>query len=217
MFDSKLLIHGTNTIAGIVDEIQLAGTLISLQRISTVPVEKQFGKARTHAGVHQAAVELIRTTKDDEAMPFIYVQGQVKNRRLAYGETTSSCTCLTGIGITPLNCAEAVIHIVEFPATISPLLAETTRDEFYIFAEKLMSNALVPCQDQFQYGECSKAALTISRTRRGPPSSRRIILSSKSEMRRVIGQTAVDRIEQHLGALLRQPRVLSEKLKLLVV
>jgi hypothetical protein len=49
------------------------------------------------------------------------------------------------------------------------------------------------------------------------PSSRCIILSSKSEMRAVIGRTAVDRIEQHFGALLGQPRVLSEELKLLVV
>jgi hypothetical protein len=49
------------------------------------------------------------------------------------------------------------------------------------------------------------------------PSSRRIILSSRSEMREVIGRTAVDPIEQHLGALLGQSRVLSEELKLLVV
>jgi hypothetical protein len=49
------------------------------------------------------------------------------------------------------------------------------------------------------------------------PSSRRIILSSKSEMRRVIGWTVVDLIEQHLEALLGHPRILLEELMFLVV
>jgi hypothetical protein len=43
MFDWELLRHATNTTAGIVYEIKLARMPISLQRISTVPVEKKFG------------------------------------------------------------------------------------------------------------------------------------------------------------------------------
>jgi hypothetical protein len=117
---------------------------ISLQQISIISVEKKFGKPRVHAGAHQTVVELVKMTQDDEAMRFIDVQEQVKNRRLAFGETISSFTYLTGIGITLLIDVEAVIHIVEFPATISPLLDETTTYEFYIFAEKLMSDALLP-------------------------------------------------------------------------
>jgi hypothetical protein len=39
---------------------------------------------------------------------------------------------------------ETVIHIVGFLATISPLLGEITTDEFRIFAEKLMSDAMFP-------------------------------------------------------------------------
>jgi hypothetical protein len=107
-------------------------------------MEKKFGQTRMHAGAHQTVAELITTMEDDEAMQFIYVQDQVKNQRLAYSETISPCTCLTGIGITPLIYVEAIIHIVEFPATISRLLGETTTDEFHIFAEKLMSDALLP-------------------------------------------------------------------------
>jgi hypothetical protein len=84
-----LLIHATNTIAGIVYEIKLARTPISLQRISPVPVEKKFGKTRMHACVHQTVVELVKIMENDEAMPFIYVQDQVKNRLLAYGGTIS--------------------------------------------------------------------------------------------------------------------------------
>jgi hypothetical protein len=38
------------------------------------------------------------------------------------------------------------------------------------------------------------------------PSSRRVILSSKSEMKAVIGRRGVDPIEQYLGVLLVQPR-----------
>jgi hypothetical protein len=144
MFDCRLLIHATNTIAGILYEIKPARTPIFPQRISTLPVEKKFGETRMHAGVHQTVVELIKTIEDDEAMQFIYVQDQVKNMSLAYGETISRCTCLAGIGITPVTYVEAVIQIVEFPATISPLLGATTTDEFNIFAEKLMSGALLP-------------------------------------------------------------------------
>jgi hypothetical protein len=104
---------------------------------------KKVGKTKIHPGVYQTVVEFIKTTEDDEVMPFIYVQDRAKNRRFADGETTSPCICLTGIGITPLIYVEAIIHIVEFPAMISPLLSETTTDEFHIFAEKLMSDALL--------------------------------------------------------------------------
>jgi hypothetical protein len=91
-------------------------------------------------------------------------------------------------------------------------------DEFHILAEKLMSDALLPF---------AKTSLNITsvRKRRSPyqelhavaPSSRRIIPPSKSERTEVIGPTAVNPIKQHFGALLGQPQVLSEELKLLVV
>jgi hypothetical protein len=58
MFGSKLLIHAANAIAGIVYEIKLARTPISIQQISSVPVEKKCGKTKMHAGVHQTVVSL---------------------------------------------------------------------------------------------------------------------------------------------------------------
>jgi hypothetical protein len=188
MFDYKLLIHATNIITGIVYQIKLARTPISLQRISTVPMEKKSGKTKMHEGVHQTVVELIKTMLDDEAMQFICVQDQVKYRQLAYGERISPCTCLTGIEIMPLVDAEAVIHIVEVPATISPLPGEATRDEFHIFAEKLMSEALLPFTK-------TNSSMMNARKRCSPyqelhgvaPSSHCIIRSSKSKMRGVIG------------------------------
>jgi hypothetical protein len=136
--------HATNTITGIVYQVKKAIKSISFQRASTVPVEKEFGKIKMRAGVHQTAVELVKTMEADEAMQFIYVQDQIRNRRLAHGETVFSCSCLTGIGITLLIFVEAIIHIVEFPAVISPLLAHLQLDEFHRFAERLMSDALLP-------------------------------------------------------------------------
>jgi hypothetical protein len=218
MFDYKLLIYATSAIAGIVYEIKLARTPISPQRISTVSVEKKLGKTRMHAGIHQTVVELIKTMEDDEVMQFMDVQDQVKNRRLACGEMISPCTCLTGIRITPVISVKAVIHIIEFPARISPLLGETTTDEFHIFVEKLMSDALLPsAKMNFNVMSARKRHSLYQELYWVTPSPRRTILSSKSEMRGVIGRIAVDPIEQHLGALLGQLRVLLEELKLFVV
>jgi hypothetical protein len=47
------------------------------------------------AGVHQTVVELVKTMEVDEAMQFIYVQDQIKNWRLAYGEIVFPCSYLT--------------------------------------------------------------------------------------------------------------------------
>jgi hypothetical protein len=126
--------------------------------------------------------------EDDESMQFIYVQDQVKNRRIAYVETTSPCTCLTGTGILPLVYVEAVIQIVAFPATISPLLGEITMDEFHIFAEKLMPDALLPfAKANFNMMSARERLSPYQELHGVTPLSRRIFLSSKSEMRAVIG------------------------------
>jgi hypothetical protein len=53
LFDRKLFIQATNTIAAIVHEINNAKADISLRRASTTPLKNQFGQTRIHAGVHQ--------------------------------------------------------------------------------------------------------------------------------------------------------------------
>jgi hypothetical protein len=126
-FNHKLSTHATNTIAGIVCEIKLARTPISLQRISTVPVEKKSGETRMHGGAHQTVVELVRTMEDDKAMQFIDIQGQVKKCRVAPDETISFCACVTEIRIMPLMYVEAVIHIVEYERKRKDLLCTTNR------------------------------------------------------------------------------------------
>jgi hypothetical protein len=124
---------------------------------------------------------------------------------------------LTGIGITPLIFVEAIIHIVEFPAVISPPLGLLQLDEFHRFAAKLMSQALLPfAKTNFYMMSARKCRSPYQEFHGVTPSSRRIILSSKSEMRRVVGRRATDPIEQHLAALLGQPRIVLEDFKLLV-
>jgi hypothetical protein len=78
--------HATNSIGEILYEIKIAKKPISLQRISTTPVERRFGRTRMHAGVHQTMSGLVKAMEQDEAMKVLYVDGEVKRRRFAYGE-----------------------------------------------------------------------------------------------------------------------------------
>jgi hypothetical protein len=80
-----------------------------------------------------------------------------------------------------------------------------------------MSDALLPFTKTNSYMMSARKRRSLYQKPHGAtPSSRGIILSSKSEMRRVIGRTAANPIEQHLAVLLDQPRIVSEDLKLLV-
>jgi hypothetical protein len=91
-------------------------------------------------------------------------------------------------------------------------------DEFHIFAEKLMSDALFRfTKTKFNILSVRKRRSLYHKLRTAVPSIRCIILSSKSETTGVTGRIIVDPIEQNFGALLGQSRVLSEELKLLVV
>jgi hypothetical protein len=81
LFDQKLLVHAINSIAGILYEIRNApvDTNISLQRISTVPVERKIGVARMHAERHQTLSAIIKTMQIDEALKFVYANAQVEH------------------------------------------------------------------------------------------------------------------------------------------
>jgi hypothetical protein len=98
-----------------------------------------------------------------------------------------------------------LIHTAGFPATISPLLGETITDELHIFAEKLMSDALLPfAKTNFKMMGAPKRRSLYQELCGVAPSSHGTSLSSKSETRRLIGGPAFDPIEQHLGVLLGQ-------------
>jgi hypothetical protein len=85
LFDQKLLIHASDSIAGILYEIRNVpqGTKVTLQWLSTVPVEKEFGVTRMHAGRHPTLTAIIKTMEVDAAMRFVYRYIHLKNRRFA--------------------------------------------------------------------------------------------------------------------------------------
>jgi hypothetical protein len=53
----------------------------------------------------------------DEAMKFVDAHQQVKNRRLASGETVAPCQNLTGLQLSPLIFAEAFVYATSFFAS----------------------------------------------------------------------------------------------------
>jgi hypothetical protein len=106
LFDRKLLMHATNTIAAIVYEISNAKTFISLRRALTNPLENRFGQTRIHAGVHQTVSAIVKTMEIDEAVKFLYSQRLVKTRRLEYGEIVSPLEYIKGLWFSYLIDAE---------------------------------------------------------------------------------------------------------------
>jgi hypothetical protein len=153
----------------------------------------------------------------DEAMKFVYAHQQVKNHRLACGETVAPCQNLAGLQLSPLIFAEAFICAAGFPASPTPAVIEMGEDQLHIHLEKLMSDLLVPFAK-------TKLSLVSPRKRRSlyqelrgvHPSSRRIMLSSKSALKSVIIGTAVDPIEKHLAGLLGRKGILTQDLRLFV-
>jgi hypothetical protein len=209
--------HATNSIGGILYEIKITKNRISLQRISTTPVESRFGRTRMHAGVHQTMAGLVKAMEQDEAMKFLYVDGEVKKRRLAYGEIVAPWSDWGQLGDVCLIFAEAVLIIVGFPAEKSRAVRNVGDDMFPEVAERLMSDLLLPFAKTNLYMMGSRKRRSLYQELQGvTPSCRRIILSSKSDLRAVVGPQAADPIEQHLAALLGRPRVVTDELKLLV-
>jgi hypothetical protein len=118
LFDQKLLIHATNSISGILGEIRNTpqGTKISLQRLSTVPLENSFSVTRMHAGRNHTLAAIIKAMEVDADMKFVYPHVHVKNRRLAYGEIIDACHDLPDIEISLFVFAQSVFSVFGFSA-----------------------------------------------------------------------------------------------------
>jgi hypothetical protein len=216
LFDQKLLMHTTNSIAGIVIEIHQAKRPISLQRLMTVPVEKKFGVTRLHAKTHQTMLGLVRAMEQDEAMKFAYALQAVKNRRLAYGETVEPCTQEWDMRYDPLVFVEALLQFLAFPApmwTLGPLNEDTCRE----YVDILISDELLPfAKTNFSAMSGRKRRSLYQELAGVITSSRRIIMSSKSEMGAVVGARSSHPVERHLANLLGRNRILSWELKAII-
>jgi hypothetical protein len=217
MFDRKLLMHATNTISAIVYEIGSARTDISLQRISTICLEKRFGVTRMHAGVHQTLCGIRKTMEIDEAMRCVYVRAAVQSRRLSYGSIVTPYEYLGGVGIDMLVFAESLLCVVGFPITMTQVVADMGEDGVHIYVEKLMSDLLLPFA-------MTKVSMMSPRKRRSlyqelhgvSASSRRVILSSKSVLRAAVEPRSVHPIETYLGHLLGRKTISAQQLRRLV-
>jgi hypothetical protein len=109
LFDFKLLMHATNTIAAIVYETSNPKTDISLRRASITPLENRFGQTRIRASVHQTVSAIVKIMEIDEAVKFLYSQRAVKNRRLEYGEIVGPLEYIKGLSFSCLIYAESLL------------------------------------------------------------------------------------------------------------
>jgi hypothetical protein len=144
LFDRKLMMHATNTIAAVVYEIRNAKPDISLRRDSTTPLENRFGQITIIAGVHQKVSAIIKTMEIDEAVKFLYSQRAVKNRRLEYGEIVSPLEYIQGLWFSSLIHAESLLCVVGFSMTLSQLVLDQGENGIHIAVERLMSDILRP-------------------------------------------------------------------------
>jgi hypothetical protein len=123
------------------------GTKISLQRISTVPVEKNFSVTRMYAGRHQTLSTIIETMQINKAMKFMYANAHVKHRKLAYGEIVDACPDPFDKDCFPCILTQAVLCVVGFPAGMTfavDCLGPPPEDQVYHLVEKFMSDELMP-------------------------------------------------------------------------
>jgi hypothetical protein len=147
----------------------------------------------------------------------VYSQVQVKNRRLAYGVIVQPCGQKHPFKRSPCFFADAFLILVGFPATVDPALRSASADAIHQYVEELMSDTLLPFAKTKLSAKSEKKLRTLYQELQGvAPSSRRIILSAKSQMRKVIGERATDPVEQHIAELLGKKRLLSDELKVLI-
>jgi hypothetical protein len=207
--------HATNTIAGIVYEIHNGKGPISLQRITTVPLEKLFGVTRLHARTHQTMANVVRQMEIDQAMRLVYAHHEVQNRRLAYGETVAPSRGRHALQFEPNLLADALLKVVGFPSALDFSLAHV--DDPFSYVEYLMSDVLRPFVKANLSARSVKKTRSLCQQLQGiGPSRSRLLLTSKSDMRRAMGVRPGDPIERQLLDIFGGKRLLSADLKVLV-
>jgi hypothetical protein len=215
LFEKNWLMHATNTLEGIIYEIQQARKPISLQRITTVPLEKVFGITRLHAHTQQTMENGIRQMEMDQAMKLVYARREVKNRRLAYGQTVQPCSGRHPFQYEPILLAEALSAVVRFP--IQREFALDRSDDSVHYVDYLMSDAIQP------FATIDLSAMSMERRRSLSqeflgvgPSRRRILLTSKADTKKVIASRPSDPTARQLTELFGGKHIFSSELKLLV-
>jgi hypothetical protein len=207
--------RATNTIAGILDEIRTGSGEISLQRLTTVPLEKFFGRTRLHAKTHQTMTGILKVTEIDQAMRFVHAYHGVKDRRLSYGETVAGGECESGLQCEPVVLSGAVLKLADFPVVHRFALSPGHDEGRYV--EYLLSDALS------LVAKTNLAAMSNKRRRSlyhelqaVASSSRQVLMWLKSAMGTALDVKTSDPIERHIAGLPRKKRVLAEELRMLI-
>jgi hypothetical protein len=218
LFDRKLLMHATNTIAVIVYEISNAKTDISLRRASTIPLENRFGQTKTRSGIHQTVSAIVKIMKIDEAVTFLYSQKAVKNRRLEYGKIISPLEYIKGLWFSCVIYAESLLCVVRFPMTLSQLVLDQGENGIHIAVDRLMSDILLPfAKTNFTMMSPQKRGSLFQELHGVSPSSHRVIISEKQLVGKAMEHPTINPFEEHLAGLLGgRRRVPSEYLRVLI-
>jgi hypothetical protein len=218
LFDRKLLMRATNTIAATVYEISNAKTDISLRRASTTPLENRFGQTVIPAGVHQTVSTIVKTIEIDESIKFLYSQRVVKNRRLEYGEIVSPLEYIKGLWFSCLIDAESLLCVVGFPMILSQFVLDQGENGIHIAVERLMSEILLPfAKTNFTMMSSQKRRSLFQELHGVSPSSRRVIISARQLMGKVVKHPTINPFEEHLAGLFGgRRRVPSEHLRVLI-
>jgi hypothetical protein len=185
LFDRKVLMHVTNTLNGIISEVQNARKPISLQRITNVPLEKLFGMTRPHAHIQRTMENVIRQIEVDQAMKRIYARHWVKNRRLAYGETVDPCPKRYPFQSEPIPLAEALLKSLAFPTQQEFALCSDGDSLSYV--EHIMSDIWRP------FTKTNLSVMNLKRRRSlyqelegVGPSRRTVLLASKTDIKKTL-------------------------------
>jgi hypothetical protein len=217
MFDRKLIRHATNTIATLVYEMEHLpiGEILSLQRLSTVPVEKLFGRARLRAKTHQTMTGILDAMSMSQAMRLFHANQVSKKRKLEYGETVAflpepeedECDACDFV-----LTAEALLHFVGFPVSNYRELRKRHEpsDEVSVFLERYVLPFIPDPETQPQRRSLYQELLSVT------SSGRHSLLSAKLHLGEVVKPEETHPVEEYVANILGKKKILRGELITLV-
>jgi hypothetical protein len=213
LFDRKLVRHGSNTIAAIIHEIDQLhpGELLSLQRLSTVPVEKLFGITRLHAKTHQTLSGILKALETDQVLRLLHATREVRKRKLAYGEVVAGLSdqeteeCQSS---EPLLIAEALLHVTGFP--ITNCMELRSRDDPLALANTFLAMYVLPfipdSGDSPTRRSLQQELLSVM------PTARHVMLTAKAQLHDVMTEKRKHWIEQIISDAFGRSRTSRQEL-----
>jgi hypothetical protein len=191
---------------------------ISLRRVSTSLLEKNFGVARMYAGVHQTMSEILKTMEIDHDVKFLSSQRDVKTRRFSYSETVRSYKYIFGICSNVCAQTQVFLGFLGIPALRPESILSMTDDKLHQTAGSLISDLpLSWATTNFTTMNSGKRRSFAQELDGACPSSRRLVITLKSVVRKARDNPVSNPIEEHLTGLLgKHAWILTAELKMLI-